>query len=219
MVASAPPLPDRQWYWAVPWVLARIVVFFVHVGVDDRQSFTPEFALVNLGATYDVNVWRCVSCLFTDTNAIIMIGNAAFQFTMFTVVLKHGLCCTNVAVCAALGAFAAGVAFPDTAYAGGLTLSCVAGVAGLCLALEIGSRSLGGLAVTGVVATFTAGLSRGNELLSHLVGSFFYLTLVSISYSRTTLPLTAYSVAVCVLLAFFCTHSSVPALSFLSPQL
>jgi len=162
---------------ASSWASFQVFVAVINVCLRREASgrFDAAFPLHNLGARYGTQPWRAATCLFTNTSLAIAVFMYLQQLALLIHLQPRGgsrKLLARLALAGLHGSFAAGVAFPDRALAGGATLTSVMAVA----ALVRPGRARCWVAATLVFSVFFS-LSPHCELLSHLAALAYYAAL------------------------------------------
>ena len=222
-VASAPEAPvagkrdTTGWPSPLPYVIAVLhVTAAVVAGAQWPGSWThpsPKNPLLNCGHSYDRGFWRPLSSLFTNVNPAFASANA-----ILVVFLGRTLPQTTLLValtCSALGAFAAGVAFPDCLFAEGFVTSAV--LASRHLSASGTSPLRRGALVAVLTSCVCVGLTRYMNLLSHVVALVSFWSVIGTEYKRA--GAFAHLFGVSALCGLYSARVQVPGLWFLAPEL
>ena len=185
-VASAPPLPAEEEVIdeeeALPRAPLLIVCAAMHAIVmivtgaalpGGWMAVSPKNPLLNYGAHYGNGIWRPFTSLLTNANPAFASANAVMLFFV-----GKGMSQTLVysaLVSATLGAFAAGIAFPDCYFAEGFVLTSTVASWGLVASIDREKKA----AYFGVILFTTCiSLTKSMNLLSPFVAIIMFYVLV-----------------------------------------
>jgi hypothetical protein len=197
-----------------------VVVFVVSLAVFPKSWVHPDtaFPLLNHGSSYALEPWRPVTSLFTNINSAFMLCNA-FVLAHFIHHMEEYRKARlfGAFVSAALGAFAAGIAYPKEYLCHGFAITWLLGLNAAMDASGVRKHRLFGAGVA--VACVVISITRYLEIFSLIVSLLFYVAHEGVligDYPRTSAA--SFLLGEAALVVLYGTRTALP-MRWLAPQL